>query len=61
MEVVFVFIVTAIIATGVIKEVVVPVTTKAVEVVSPIVDSAIEKGTDVYDAGKELITGKETE
>lgn len=61
METIFVFIVVSIIAMGVVKDVVVPAATKAVEVATPIVDSAIEKGTEVYDAGKELITGTETE
>jgi hypothetical protein len=61
MEALFIFVVTVFLAVGITEEVVVPAATKAVEVATPIVDTVIEKGTEVYDAGKELITGTETE
>ena len=50
MEAIFVFVVATFISMGVVKEVVVPAG-----------EYAIEKGTEAYDAGKELITGTETE
>lgn len=50
MEVIFIFLVATFISIGVVEEVVVPAS-----------EYAIEKGTEVYDAGKELITGTETE
>ena len=50
MEAIFVFVVATFISMGVVKEMVVPAG-----------EYAIEKGTEVYDAGKELVTGTETE
>jgi len=50
MEAIFVFVVSTFISMGVFEEVVVPAG-----------EYAIEKGTDVYDAGKELVIGTETE
>ena len=50
MEAIFVFVVLTLISVGVIEEAVVPAS-----------EYAIEKGTEVYDAGKELVTGTETE
>jgi hypothetical protein len=61
MESIFIFVVTVFLAVGITEEVVVPAANKAVEVATPIVDTVIEKGTEVYDSGKELITGTETE
>jgi hypothetical protein len=61
MEALFIFVVTVFLSVGIAEDVVVPAATKAVEVATPIVEGAIEKGTEVYDAGKELITGTETE
>ena len=61
MEALFIFVVTVFLSVGVFEEVVVPTTNKAVEIATPIVEGVIEKGTEVYDAGKELITGTETE
>ena len=61
MESIFIFVVTALLAVGITEEVVVPAANKAVEVATPIVETVIEKGTEVYDSGKELITGTETE
>jgi len=61
MESIFIFVVTTLLAVGITEEVVVPAANKAVEVATPIVETVIEKGTEVYDSGKELITGTETE